>query len=655
MIANPTPNDDIKTSGLTLPAYVLTRPEGVFINLSPPPAQDILKLFIDRLFSNEARFAELDYACFLRLLYGTISEVTSNGSATEIRIANSIVRFAPQRRELYKSVNIINGGERAEYMFEPVFLEVVSEEPVYVEPEDSNKTAEKEAAPIAKYTPKVELQPTKLDFDEFVADMWLKGVRFGINAEEVRKVIDRGTTTRMDIAFQLEPTASKDAEVIEESDTLHQDNTPLILPNGKADLRRAKNRFPQVTGNTRLLRKIPRVSGNPGYRVTGEIIEPRIPLDIDLGKLAGEGTRIDSSRNGELIVAAMDGFLCIDDNSNRISVTEKIENQGGISAKSTGDIKLDVEEYVEHGEVQEGRIVEGKHMTFLSNVFGTVISKDGHIQLRKNISGGCAKSIGGDITIKGRASNSMLEAWDGKITAGVVESCTIIGKIVSIEHAVNCEIVAEELQLGIAEGCAIAGKNIQISSSNSRKNRESVISILLPDLLAFDQQIADAKSGLVEVKNALQVKTQEMIATQSDPGFAKYLAIAEKIQNGSIKLTAEQQVEWQKIVNQYAPIQKGSDSLMKKCLALENEIERLSQVRRTCGAGEHCEIKEVLGDTIVRKLNSNAGMSAFRNVPVQELKTQLQHLGTPQERIFSKDSGSFEWHFQIPEHPATSV
>src|SRR5271169_4111472 len=66
-------NDKLISSGFTLPAYVHLRPEGVFINLSPPPAQEVLRLFIDRLFSNEARFTGLDYAIFTNLLYGSDS------------------------------------------------------------------------------------------------------------------------------------------------------------------------------------------------------------------------------------------------------------------------------------------------------------------------------------------------------------------------------------------------------------------------------------------------------------------------------------------------------------------------------------------------------------------------------------------------------
>ncbi len=646
MTVDTTTDSDLKTSGLTLPAYVLLRPEGVFIKLSPPPAQDILKLFVDRLFSNDARFAGLDYANFISLLYDTDFAASPLGRVAEIRIASNIVRFPPQRKELYKGVNIIGNGERAEYMFEPVSIEVITDEPVYGPPSDDGVT------PVTGYRRKVEQQPTKLDFDEFVAEMWLKGVRSGIAADAVRDVIQRGMSIRMDIASKLDPTDSRDAEIKEESDSLRMDNAPMILPNGKADLRRARNRFPQVAKDTPLLRKIPRVPGKPGYLVTGEAIEPRIPADVDLEKLAGDGTRIDNTAKGELLVADMDGFLCFDENSSEISITTKIENKGGISAKSTGDISLDVDEYVEHGEVQEGRIVEGKHMTFCADVFGSVISKGGTIQLERNLSGGHAQSIGGDIIIKGRAINAKIEAWDSEVTAAFAESCTIIGKSVSIERAVNCEIIAGELHLGIAEGCAIAGRKIRINTSNVRKHQETIITVLLPDFSDLDQQITQAKTNLAQVDNAIQAKAREITAAQSDAAFVRYQAIAAKIRDGSIKLTEAQQFEWQKIVRQFAPIMKGSDELNNKQQALKNEIERLSQLRANCGGDECCEIKEVLGDTVVRKLSSSLGILAYRDLPGHELKEKLQHPGAPQERIFSKAHGSLEWCFQIPEHSA---
>jgi hypothetical protein len=35
-------------------------------------------------------------------------------------------------------------------------------------------------------------QPARLNFDEFVSDMWVKGIRFGIDAPAVRDVIGAG-------------------------------------------------------------------------------------------------------------------------------------------------------------------------------------------------------------------------------------------------------------------------------------------------------------------------------------------------------------------------------------------------------------------------------------------------------------------------------
>jgi hypothetical protein len=649
MTSTPADNSKLNTSGLTLPAYVLLRPEGVFINLTPPPARDILQLFVDRLFSNEARFVGLDYPRFLKLLYGSEPLSTLSGGAAELRIASNIIRFPPQRMELYKGVKIMADGERAEYMFEPVFIDVVKDEPVYGEPGDDG------IMPIIEYRHNIEHRLTKLDFDEFVASMWIRGVRFGIDAEAVRDVIKHGTSTRMNIAFQLEPSDSTDAQVVEESDTLRQDNAPMILSNGKADLRRARNRFPQVAKNVTLLRKIPRALGRPGFRVTGTMIEARIPLDIDLTKLAGEGTRIDQSPKGELLVANMDGFLVLDETTGEIWVTAKIENRGGISAKSTGDISLTVDEFTEHGEVQEGRIVEGKHMTFHSDVFGTVISQNGNIVLESNLSGGRAQCVGGNVTVKGKVINATVEAWDGTIRVEFAEGSIIIGKRVAIGRAVNCEIVAEELQMGVAEGCAIAGRSMQIASSIARKHRETVVSVLLPDIATYDRQITEAKANLAQIAQALQAKNREIAATQSDPGFARYIAISEKVRAGTITFTPEQQVGWQKIVNQFAPIVRGTDGLMKKCLLLEDSIKRWSQERAACGIKEFCRIKEVTGDTVVRKLISNLGLSAFRDLPQQELKSKLQELGAAQDRIFSDHKGSFEWRFKLPDAPSGSA
>ncbi|MBI5658227.1 MAG: DUF342 domain-containing protein [Nitrosomonadales bacterium] len=644
---------DIKEGEILLPVYVTLRSEGVFINISGLPPEDGLKLFVERLFANGSRFEGLDYSCLMRLLYGTGAMAPASMGVAEARVADGIVRFPPQRRALYKGVKIIGGGARAEYLFEPVAIEVAADEPVYGEPGENG------ARPITGYTRKTSLQPGRLNFDEFVADMWLKGVRFGIDAEPVRQAIASGETTRMDIAFQREPTSGADAEIQEESDALRRDNSPRIMLDGKADLRRFKNRFPQIAKDLPLLRKIPRALGEPGFRVTGQIIEPPLPADLDLQALAGPGTRIERRGSGEVIVANMDGFLAFDTRSNHIAVTEKVEDRGGISIRTTGDLSLAVDDFVEHGEVQEWRVVEGKHMTFLAGVFGTVISDNGDILLKSTLSGGRAQSNGGNITVRGRAYNAGLEARDGNITVPLAESCTIIGKTVSIERAVNCEIVAEELRIGEAEGCAIAGKTVRIASSCARKGKETVITLLAPDFSDYDRQIALIKKSLTETGKAIQAKSEEIRIASSEPEFAKCLAATAAIQSGAIKLTAAQQSGWQQMAARFARASQAlaalhaeKTELEENRLASEQEIERISRQRESSATEVLCEIGKICGDTIVRKLHSSPGVSAFHGLPGHELRVRLRNLGAPHERIFSEDEGSVNWHCRAPQQSA---
>lgn len=614
-------------SGLSLPAYVLLRPEGVYINLSPLPPQDILRMFVDRLFGNNARFAGLDYDNFIKLLYCNDPAEVFKGQA-EIKLADNIVQFPQDRIALYREVKIDLKGNTAEYLFEPVYMEVIVDG-------------------------RAEFKPTKLEFDEFVAAMWLKGVKFGIEAATVRETIAKGAMARLAIANQRDPTDSIDAHIVEESDLLRQDNAPVIGPDGKADLRRARNRFPQVLKDTPLLRKVPRATGKPGYRVTGVLIEPRKPDDVDMSRLAGSGTRIMQGPQGELLASIMDGFICLDESTGQITIAEKIENKSGISVKETGDLVLAVDEYIEHGEVQEGRVVEGRHLKFLANVFGHV-KASGDIDFARNLSGGSGLSAGGNISIKGRAINAVLEAWDGEIKTEFAEGCTVRGRAVTIKRAVNCVIAAEVVKLDIAEGCLVAGRSIALGSASNFRHQETIVSLLVPDLAATERQIADTNKEIEDTRQAIEAR--KSAAAKADPGFARYLAIAEKVKAGAIKFTPEQMTGWQKIVKQYAPEMKSTEALAQKCEQLAETVRRLTEKRASSGSGgEHCKIQNVKGDTIVRKLGSNLGMAYFRDMPLPELKELLKQFGDVEDRIFAGDSGTFDWLFTVPDSPGESA
>ena len=644
--------DSLPESAIALPVYINTRPEGVFVILPHIPPGDGIRPFIERLFASEYRFEGLDYSSFIHLLYDAETVAQDNMQPSEIRIADSIVRFPDQRSALYRGVRITKGDTQAEYLFEQVAIEVTVDEPVYGPPGDDG------VRPVISHTPKSTLKPTELDFDEFVAAMWLKKVRFGIDEMAVRQIIQSGKTGREIIANQREPVNGTNAEVLEVSEALHRDNSPLLTLSGKADLRRFKNRFPQIAKDVPLLRKIPRTLGESGYRVTGEVINPPLPADINLEELSGPGTRIENTEKGEFIVSDMDGFIVFDTLSNRIEVTKKVENRGGVSIRTTGDLSLSVDDYVEHGEVQEGRVIEGKDMTFLSNVYGTVISDNGNILLKGNLSGGRLQSNFGNISIEGRSFNASVDARDGKVTMMVAENCTIIGKTVSIEHAVKCEIIAEELQLDVAEGCSVAGKTIRITSSGMRKEEETIITMVVPDFSELDLHIIKKRNELAEIQKSVQAKAEEIRIASSQPDFAKYLAAANSVRVGVIKLTEAQQAGWQQMEARFArqtkalaDLERERNRLAETSLALEQEIslallERGESVKKIL-----CKIEEVFGDTLVLQRHPTLGVATFHNLPNRVLKNMLRQLDKPQDQIFSGDEGSLEWQYDAPPLP----
>lgn len=637
-------------AAVALPAYLLRQKDGIFVDLSLFPVGGGFELFIDKLFSEGARFQGLDYRVLMDLLYDYDAILDAHGIGAKLKLAGDVVVFAPKRKALYKGVKIDPQGQRAEYFFEPVQIEMMTEVPVY------GPAGADGVAPIVGLTPQSEFKPTKLDMDEFIADLWLKGVRFGIDAEKITGVITSGEMGRMTVAVQLEATEGIDAEIEEASEVLRRDNSPKILANGKADLRKFQNRFPQIGLDARLLKKKPRVLGKPGYKVSGEIIEPEIPKDLDLHPLAGSGTRVEKQDGFEFIVSSRDGFLSLDTQSNNISVTEKIENKGGISMKTTGDLSLSGNEFVEHGEVQEGRAVEGKNMTFRSDVYGDIVSQGGFILLESNLSSGSAKSLGGDVTSNGRAFNSIIEAWEGHVSVKYAEACLIKGNSVVIERAVNCEIIAENIQIDRAEGCGIAGRKVKIKSSNSCRGKQAIIAMLVPDSAKLEAQINQIGQAIAECKKIIEVKEQDLAQIKSDVEFAKYLTLATNIKQGVVKLTLAHQENWQKMVSRFAKPYSAVEKLnaekqeqLDRILAFQQEQAYLLEMREKNSLGVHCEISQIVGDTLVRSRLAYNGFSEFHKSTASELRVQLREQGMQSERIFTNDEGSLDWSYELPK------
>ena len=625
-------------------SFIVKTGDGVFVDLANLESSEQFSLFVERVFSTGYFFSEIDYKTFLELLSEYTPEMIAAKNPAEVkrsgrmRFASNIVAFPPERLKFYRDARISSG--KAEYLFELIMVDKTVEEPLHAE----NADGVQEIVGVEQRTVTVK---DALSFDEFVAAMWMKGVRYGIDADTVKSIIASGKTGRFTIARALPPNDGQDSSLKEETNKLRRDNSPRKLSDGRFDLKQFSNRFPQIREGERLLRKSPRVLGTPGMDLNGKPIEAPLPEDFDLSALAGEGTRIETTADGEFIVASMSGFLNIDNATNRIAVMEKIVNYTGVSMKTTGDISLDGEHFEEHGEVQENRVIEGKNITVMADVYGKVVSSGGKVLLKHNLGGGSATNRDGDITVEGLTSNAQVHARHGTVSIKRAENSLIVGERVVVESAKNCTIVGVAIEIEIAEGCAVAGKEIRIKIAHSLRDTQTVVSVLLPDLSGFKARAAEIGKRIAEIGLKIEERRKKSAAIAGQQEVRSYLLIAGKVQRKEIVLTDEQKANWQRLGARIAPELKAISSvgseiraLQEEQKALEEEIASMEQEGKEASNGISCAIDSVAKDTMIWKRHAEP-VTLF-DLPHKELRTRLLAPGLPEDRL-PLGNGKYFW------------
>ena len=574
---------------------------------------------LDSLLRGGSYLAGLDYPVLIKAIYGAGPALPPGpDGAPLVRLARAILRFDEGRRALYKSVRIDAG--QAEYCFEPVYLAARDGQP--------------------------EL-PTRLDADEFVADMWLKGIRFGIDMAAVRAGVANPGLGRSVVARRLEPVPGEDAAVVEVSDDIHRSDAPRQLANGKFDLMRFQNRFPQVQAGTRLLQKLPPRPGQAGFELSGIRIEPAAPRDLDFAAYAGEGTRIERTGAGDCLVATRTGYLDVEPASGRIAVGDKIVSRDGVSAKTTGNLEL-TGDYEEFGEVQEKRVIEGNGITVHADVYGEIVSRGGTVRLRANLVGGRAHNRRGDIQVDGVTSNAVVQALDGSVILGRAENCIVSGNRVRIEHAINCEILAEEVSIGQAEGCAVAGVRVAIDTAMPRNASEMLVYVLCADCSRIDEARDQVKARLVELEAATVRHKNELAQLCAQPALRKYLEIAGRVRSGEAALSPAQAQQFRQLGQGVAPeLQRiGEVSAAKKALEADMAqgqalLANLAAQRAARAGASSLVLRQLGGDTQVRQLAFDPDAPALHRLAPRELKARLRGVaGTP---LYAGAHGSYGW------------
>ena len=623
--------DDRVCRDVPLPRCVSWQDDGLYVVGALLEPDNSLLQFVERVLATPAFFRELDYPLLMNLLYEpeAARQTRATDGGQPLRLARDIVGFEAERTKLYQQVRISADGTRADYVVKGL--------------------ARKQADELH--------ESTRLDADEFIAAMWTEGVRFGIDLEALRAAAGGKLGERLHIASALPTVTGIDAGVVEQTDILHRDDAPKVLANGRIDLRQFINHFPQVAANTRLLKKTPRQLGKPGRDVRGQVIEPPLPKDFELESLAGHGTRVERGADGEFLVAVFSGFVHIDTESNQISITDKIISRHGISLRTTGNLTLTAD-FEEHGEVQERRQVSGHNMIFLADVFGELRSNGGVIELKESLAGGKAINPGGKIDIVGTASRSTVEAQGGEIAIGAAESCLIIGSKVQIKRAVNCEILAEEVDIESCEGCAVAARTIHIGTVGSRRDAESVVTMLRPDESAWKREAETLEKRIAENRLAREEKQRATELISAKPEVQRFLSLRQKVDAGEVTINTEQQQGWASAQARFAVVtakltrlHDDMGALEKQEQALRQQLHAIEATRRAALEAVTCTLDSVTGDTVVRAMTVAAEGFPLGDVSPKELHKRLRSHGTVQDRLFSGRSGAFK----SPSVPETQV
>jgi hypothetical protein len=606
-------------------APIVRQADGVYCDLSASgPA--LLAAFESILLGNQY-FVGLDYPVLIKVLFGHGPALppAAGERGTPVRLADDIQPFEPVRRALYRAVRIADG--QAAYYFEPLFLR------------------DADGVEVA----------ARLDIDEFIADMWMKGIRCGIDVAGVADAIETGAAGRIVVARRLPPQPGQDARVVEVSNELHRSDAPRLLANGRLDLMRFQNRFPQVQRGTRLLRKVPRVPGEPGFDLSGIVLAPDVPADLELADWSGPGTSVDRVAEGEFVVAEQDGFLTVE--GNRISVTDKIVSRDGVSARTTGNLDLEGD-YEEFGEIQENRVVEGDSITVHADVFGNVVSRGGVVRLNRNLIGGSARNADGPIIITGVAASATIQSTNGEVNLQRAENCSISGTRVTVAEAVNCEIVADVVEAGQAEGCAIAAKQISIGRAAPRGHSEMRVFVLRPDCRRVDAAIGMIRERVAQFGELVQERRAAMGTVAAQPEVAGYVRLAGRVRKGELVLTPEQQPAFRKMAAGAAPALKQMAGLSQEIKDIEAEqqsgmalLARLEAQRAEHNGAVSVTIGQVAGEVTVRALDvepdggqdggTDEGPGSRTQQP-RELKARLRD-ASGAELLFADSGGSFSW------------
>ncbi len=428
--------------------FLSVEPRGIFALLERMDDSLELARLVDQVFSAGLHFKGLNYKNLAGLLHDL---PPLKLRFPRLLIAETVAPFTAARRALYQGELFANPRE-ASYDFTFRL--------------DSRITfAQGVKPPTADEAPR--------NIDEFVAAMWQKGIRYGLDLEAVEKGLNvpRNQYLRLKFAQALDPTPGVNARV-EPLINLNKDLRPVESAEGEVDLRRYLCVFPQARENQVILRKHEAQPGREGRTVFGDPVPTTTGKDLNLAKLAGKGTHIDVVGTRECLLADKAGFVSVNPRSGAVSVTDEVINHTPVGIH-TGSLTIEAERCVQFGGVGHGYSLEANSLELRSgSLEGAVVSRAGDVLVEAPVNGGRVTALEGNVTVKAPVrSGSVLRAYHGRLVLDQAENCTLVAREVEVRRAANATIIAEQVKAAECLGCSVFAFSIQIALARSAARR----------------------------------------------------------------------------------------------------------------------------------------------------------------------------------------
>lgn len=221
---------------------------------------------------------------------------------------------------------------------------------------------------------------TPLSMDDLVKQLNTRGIRYGIDWSACKRALDTQEEITLVIARGEPPFSGRDANL--EIFFTEQNKIPVKTEDySKVDFRE-QFQFTSVEAGTVLAKKHAASKGYPGKTVTGEVVMPADPLEIELA--AGQGCVI--SDDGLEAIATIAGRPVIRRKGSkvRISVFPALVKSGDVDI-SSGNISFDGDITITGQVGEEMTVCAGGNIFIAGIVSRADIRSGGSIEVKNNV------------------------------------------------------------------------------------------------------------------------------------------------------------------------------------------------------------------------------------------------------------------------------